>query len=441
VSAEQFGKLYWDVDAPLAVRAVLARVEYRCYTAEGFRPTEIIEADFEAVLGLGRTATRAAIREALARKLIARERSRRGDGRGVFVYLPLPRSESEPVTVAKRTRRVRKQDVSRSESEPDTFADEHLGVRQQDISDPPAEPVEPFVEPGEEPNSRAPARPDTPTESTTHERDTHHDHHDHRPAPGPSDADGRGDGFGSQGADGLQANGEGVPRGRGGRDATGRAPTGVSGSSTRGVAGGTDGLSHGPLPEADHPGDAGRHRASTSGGRGPTEAGDDGLGQAGVGQGGDGREAEAPGLSLDQLVLEPLAVVVTRPNPARELFDLHDRLRREALEHHGLRVTALRKPGTEAERDLLRAIGKRLREYDDDTCRHVLAVRHGEWMRDKQQCATYSAHIATWTTLFDDLTRREVGSVFGSKQPRPSSRDVPTKDAWAAAAASRERTS
>jgi hypothetical protein len=160
-----------------------------------------------------------------------------------------------------------------------------------------------------------------------------------------------------------------------------------------------------------------------------------------VGQGGDGREAEAPGLSLDQLVLEPVAVVVARPNPARELFDLHDRLRREALEHHRLRVTALRKPGTEAERDLLRAIGKRLREYDDETCRHVLAVRHGEWMRDKQQCATYSAHIATWTTLFDDLTRREVGSVFGSKQPRPSSRDVPTKDAWAAAAASRERTS
>jgi hypothetical protein len=149
--AEQFGKLYWDVQASLAVRAVLARVEYRCYTADGFKPTEIIEADFELALGLGRTATKSAIQEALDLKLITRTRSVRGDGRGVFVYAPLPRPDSDPDQVAKRPRRCRQRAVTRSPNDPDGVANVQSPGRQTDLSDPAQEPIEPKTEPGVDP--------------------------------------------------------------------------------------------------------------------------------------------------------------------------------------------------------------------------------------------------------------------------------------------------
>ena len=152
MSADQFGKLYWDVKASLAARAILARVEYRCFSGSTCRPTEIVEADFMTSLGLGRTATRAAIAEAVDAGLVTRERTTRGDGRGVFVYLP-SRMQSEPNTFANETRHVRKRDTTRSQTDQPTFANKTTHVRKQDNSDPPAEPIEP-KEPEEDPRAR-----------------------------------------------------------------------------------------------------------------------------------------------------------------------------------------------------------------------------------------------------------------------------------------------
>jgi len=170
-SAEQFGKLYWDVDASLAARAILARVEYRCFRGGQLVATEIVEADFLAALGLGRTATRNAIAEAMQKGLITRERSVRGDARGVFVYQAVPRSQTEhrdvrlqdTETFAYKTGDVRQRDGSGLVCEPVTFANVMGDVRKQDFSDPPVEPVEPKTEPEEEQEKDHDAEPSTPT--------------------------------------------------------------------------------------------------------------------------------------------------------------------------------------------------------------------------------------------------------------------------------------
>jgi hypothetical protein len=83
LSERPFIKLYWDIDAGLAARFVLGYVEYVC---EGVGPSVILDSEFMAVLRLGRTATRSAIREAICKGLVVRGKPPRGNGRGGFVY-------------------------------------------------------------------------------------------------------------------------------------------------------------------------------------------------------------------------------------------------------------------------------------------------------------------------------------------------------------------
>jgi hypothetical protein len=97
VSARQFIKVYLDVDASLAARAVAAFVEHSCASGTKFSPTEIVEAEFRAALGMGRTATRMAIKEAVGNRLVTRARSKRGDGRGVYVYTVVDEGDTPAV--------------------------------------------------------------------------------------------------------------------------------------------------------------------------------------------------------------------------------------------------------------------------------------------------------------------------------------------------------
>jgi hypothetical protein len=155
VTARQFGKLYWDIDASPEARIIVSYVEYRCHSKAGPKPCEIVEADFIKALRRSRTTTRSAICEAIGAGLIARTTTKRGDGRGVYVYtvlIPDPTGiESIPDGSSSKTGPVLDPNVSGVESVPDPYQIQTGQVQDQDISDPTVEPIEPKKEPGEEP--------------------------------------------------------------------------------------------------------------------------------------------------------------------------------------------------------------------------------------------------------------------------------------------------
>jgi len=78
-----------------------------------------------------------------------------------------------------------------------------------------------------------------------------------------------------------------------------------------------------------------------------------------------------------------------------ELWALHERLRMEALAHHGKEGTRLAKPGTKAAKALERRIRERFDEYGLELCRAVLHARAEEWRRNLSQLAR--APVQTWS--------------------------------------------
>jgi hypothetical protein len=114
-----------------------------------------------------------------------------------------------------------------------------------------------------------------------------------------------------------------------------------------------------------------------------------------VGQGGDGREAEAPGLSADAFVREPLAMVVRtvagtrKSDPIGEVIDRILAAQAEAIEaaiaRHGASPGCrLPGPGTRDRQAIAKLVRERL-ERDRRTeadCMHVIAVYRGDWLAD-----------------------------------------------------------
>lgn len=157
------------------------------------------------------------------------------------------------------------------------------------------------------------------------------------------------------------------------------------------------------------------------------DAGRRGGPPASVGQGQAGALAPEP-LTLVGIV-EADRVVVTR-DVARELLEEHDRLRRAALEYHGLKVTSLRRPNTKAEGETLKHIRERLAEHGEADCRHVLAVLSWEWQRSLAQTRDWSHRDTPWIAKnFEGLRHRCVGSTGGRVEPAAASKPRRFEDA------------
>jgi len=78
-----------------------------------------------------------------------------------------------------------------------------------------------------------------------------------------------------------------------------------------------------------------------------------------------------------------------------ELWALHERLRMDALAHHGKPRTKLAKPGSKAARALEHRIRERFDEYGLERCRAVLHARAEEWRRQLSQLGR--APVQTWS--------------------------------------------
>jgi hypothetical protein len=129
--------------------------------------------------------------------------------------------------------------------------------------------------------------------------------------------------------------------------------------------------------------------------------------------------------------------VVVVADPAAKLLAEHDRARRAAREHHGMRAGVLRVEGSAAEAKTLKLIRARIAEHGVEVCRHVLAVLAADWLRDDSQLRPrdWTSEDAIWSTNFERHRERDVGSVFGGGKrtpppPRPSANAVPSWDGF-----------